>query len=124
MRGWIEEIQSIWSECPVHLERETDRRLTLGKGRKAKLFQDGLFVEVKSIDQLHVGPHWPKEHRLTREREHSAIIADRNRPSDKQAAIIAQNGTEEEKARLTAGSITKAEASVIVGRIFASWEKK
>ena len=122
VRGWLDDIRSTWPECPVNLEKETDRKLTLGKGSKAKLYKDGLFIEVKSVDQLHVGPHWPKERRLAREQEHAAIVADRNRLSDKQAAIIAQDGTDEEKARLTAGTLTKAEAIPIVGRILE--EKK
>lgn len=64
-KGWLDEIREVWPDCPVELER-IGYEQSVGRWHK-KQFKDGLFIEVKSVDQLHVGPHWPKELRLAKE---------------------------------------------------------
>lgn len=73
LHDWIDEIKTVWPECPIGFERETDPNF-MGKNRQKK-YKDGLFINVKSVDQLHVGPHWPKEIRLAQEESAAAIEA-------------------------------------------------
>lgn len=56
---WIESIKVVWPDAPFYFREELDPKK---KGRKGnKVYKDGLFLYVESVNQLHVKPHWQKK---------------------------------------------------------------
>lgn len=125
IKKWLEQIKSIWPDCPVFLKRAPRPKIPTAKIQRAHL--DGLFIHCTKPGQLHVEPHWDKELRLAqeeaRETEQAALV-EKLKPTAKQAAVIRRGGTEEQIRLLDAGEMSRAEASEIIGGILAQTKKK
>lgn len=123
---WIGQIKEHWPDCPVFWKTESHK--TRQPGRKPKKHLDGLFIHCTSPDQLHVPPHWDKELRLAIEEGQQVALKAAQIPTEKQAKVIRSGGSTDDVARLDAGTMTKAEATKIVGEILAkrseAWDKK
>ena len=126
MQIWTNQIKDVWPECPIKFKAET--RAERQPGRRARKYLDGLFIHCTSPDQLHVPPHWDKELRLAIEEGQQVALKAAQAPTEKQAKVIRSGGSTDDVARLDAGTMTKAEASKIVGEILAkrseAWDKK
>lgn len=126
IQGWVEQIKEHWPDCPVYFKEES--HLERPKGRRPRKYLDGLFLHCTSPDQLHVPPHWDKELRLAIEEGQQVALKAAQTPTEKQAKVIRSGGSTDDVARLDAGTMTKAEATKIVGEILAkrseAWDKK
>lgn len=123
---WTNQIKGVWPDCPIKFKAET--RAERQPGRKPRKYLDGLFIHCTNPDQLHVPPHWDKELRLAIEEGQQVALKAAQIPTEKQAKVIRSGGSTDDVARLDAGTMTKAEATKIVGEILAkrseAWDKK
>ena len=62
---YIPLLKSVWADCPIYLEKQIN---TEAKDLSRKrIYKDGIIIQVKSVNQLHIPPHWPKRLRQARE---------------------------------------------------------
>jgi hypothetical protein len=62
---YLPKLKEVWEDCPLYLEKENHTHAK-DLSRKKK-YKDGIFIQVKSVNQLHIPPHWQKMLRLARE---------------------------------------------------------
>jgi len=62
---YIPLLKHVWKDCPIYLQKEIKTKAK-DLSRK-KIYKDGVFIQVNSVNQLHIPPHWQKQLRLARE---------------------------------------------------------
>jgi hypothetical protein len=131
IQKWIDQIKEVWPDAPFYLKAETDPDK---RGRnKMKINQDGLFIHVNNVNQLHVDPHWDKMLRQAQkqaaETDLKAIEAKKETLaknyglSEKQRNLIEKYGDKETIKKMHKGNLDTKEASLIIAGIIAKWEK-
>jgi len=73
---YIPLLKHVWADCPIYLEKQIN---TGAKDLSRKrIYKDGIIIQVKSVNQLHIQPHWPKQLRQAREK------AEKEKPEKKE----------------------------------------
>lgn len=78
---YIPLLKYVWKDCPIYLLKET--KTTAKDLRRNKVYQDGMLIQIDSVNQLHISPHWPKKLRQAREEAKNANKEDEKRILEK-----------------------------------------
>jgi hypothetical protein len=127
---WIDQIKEVWPDAPFYFKHETDPD-RMGKNKK-KIYQDGLFINVKNVNQLHVDPHWDKMLRQAQEQSAETnfkaieakkeVLAKNYGLSEKQRKFIERFGDSETIERMKKDELSQGEASFYIASITNAWE--
>jgi hypothetical protein len=128
--NWIDQIKEVWPDSPFYIKAETDPDKR-GKNKK-KIYQDGLFIHVRNVNQLHVDPHWDKMLRQAQEQAAQVdlkvieakkeTLAKNYGLSEKQRKFIEKFGDKEIIDKMHNRELSPSEASFYIAGVTISWK--